>query len=175
LPNGLNDRNQNGGIMIEIVTGDLLEAKEKYILHQTNCISNGGAAGIARAIFDKYPYADCYSSRTQTSIPGTIDICGNGADQRFIVNLHGQYYPGRAQYPLSSLDGLAAREKYFYRGLLRVAQLPNLESIGLNWRIGCGIAGGSWEHYLGTITNFANHVEETQGAKVIIYRRDGDE
>jgi O-acetyl-ADP-ribose deacetylase (regulator of RNase III) len=160
--------------MIEIITGDLLEAPEKYILHQTNCISTSGAAGIARALFDKYPYADCYADRLETSKPGTIDIRGNGIDQRFIINLHGQVYPGRCRYPLSSLDGLAAREKYFYRGLLRVAQLPDLESVGFPWRVGCGLGGGDWEHYLGIINNFANYVGE-QDVKVRIYRREGDE
>jgi len=161
--------------MIEIITGDLLDATEKYILHQTNCISNSGAAGVAKAIFDKYPYADCYLSRTEVSKPGTIDIRGNGEDQRFVINLHGQYYPGGCRYPESSLDGVRVRQKYFYRGLLRVAKLEGLESIALPWRVGCGIAGGDWEYYLGTLTNFANYVEEQQGARVVIYRREGDE
>ena len=62
--------------MIRVITGDLLLATEQYIAHQANCVSNGGAAGIARAIFDKYPYADCYSRRIQNDVPGTIDICG---------------------------------------------------------------------------------------------------
>ena len=160
--------------MIEIVTGDLLEAKEKYIAHQCNCISAGGAAGIARAIFDKWPYADCYADRKETSAPGTIDIRGNGADQRYIVNMFGQYYPGGARFPLSSLDGLAAREKYFYRCLLQLAKADDLESVAFNWRIGAGIAGGSWDHMLGKLNNFAQFVE-AKGVKVTIYRREGDE
>jgi O-acetyl-ADP-ribose deacetylase (regulator of RNase III) len=160
--------------MIEIITDNLLEAKEKYIIHQTNTISNGGAAGIARAIFDKYPYANCYADRIEQSIAGTIDIRGNGIDKRLIINLHGQIYPGRCRYPLSSLDGLAAREKYFYRGLLRVAQLPDLESVGFPWRVGCGIAGGDWEHYLQIIVNMSNYLDD-KGVRVVIYRREGDE
>jgi O-acetyl-ADP-ribose deacetylase (regulator of RNase III) len=160
--------------MLEIITGDLLEATEKYIVHQTNTISNSEAGGIARAIFDKYPYANCYADRIEQSIAGTIDIRGNGIDKRLIITLHGQIYPGRCRYPLSSLDGLAARETYFYRGLLRVAQLPDLESVGFPWRVGCGLGGGDWEHYLGIINNFANYVGE-QGVKVRIYRREGDE
>lgn len=161
--------------MIEIITGDLLEAKEKYILHQTNCVSTGGAAGIAKSIFDKYPYANCYIDRIAHSKPGTIDIRGNGLDQRFIINLHGQFYPGSPKYTDSNKDGLFVREKYFHQCLLRVAKIKDLESIAFSWRVGCGIAGGSWDHYLGTITNFANYVAEKQGARVIIYRRDGDE
>lgn len=160
--------------MIEIITGDLLEASEKYIAHQTNCISKEGASGIARSIFDKFPYANCYADRIESSIPGTIDIRGNGQDQRYVINLHGQVYPGGVRYPLSTLDGVLAREKYFYRALLRLARLPDLESIAFPWRVSCGIAGGDWEHYLGTLTNFAQYVGE-KGVKVRVYRRQGDE
>lgn len=160
--------------MLEIVTGDLLDAKEKYILHQTNSISTGKAAGIARSIFDKYPYADCYLDRKETSKPGTIDIRGDGKNNRLIINLHGQVYPGGCRYPQSSLDGLAARRKYFYHGLLRVAQLHDLESIALPWRISCGLAGGDWEWTLGTIGNMALFLEK-QNVKVRIYKRIGDE
>ena len=70
--------------------------------------------------------------------------------------------------------GIPAREKYFYRGLLRLAKLDDLESIAFPWRIGCGAAGGDWERYLGKITNFANYVAE-KGVQVRIYRREGDE
>lgn len=161
--------------MIEIITGDLLDSKEKYILHQTNCISDSGAAGIAKSIFEKYPYADCYKSRLEASKPGTIDIRGNGADQRFVVNLHAQYYPGKPRYPLSSLDGIPVREKYFHQCLLRLAKVSDLESVALPWSIGCGIAGGNWNHYIVTITNFANYIEAKQNAKVIIYRREEDQ
>ena len=160
--------------MLEIITGDLLEAQEKYICHQTNCISTGGAAGIARAIFDKYPYADCYLDRTETSKPGTIDIRGDGKTNRFVINLYGQVYPGGCRYPMSDLDGLAARQKYFYHGLLRVAKIPDLESIAFNWRIGSGIAGGNWENYLGQLNLFASYVEK-QNVKMRIYRRENDE
>jgi hypothetical protein len=122
-------------------------------------------------IFDKYPYADCYSDRIEISKPGSIDIRGNGIENRFIINMHSQYYPGKPKYPESNLDGFIAREKYFHQSLLRVAKIENLESIAVNWKIGCGIAGGDWNHYLGTLTNFANYIEEKQGAKVFIYRR----
>jgi O-acetyl-ADP-ribose deacetylase (regulator of RNase III) len=160
--------------MIEIITGDLLEAKEKYIAHITNCVSTGGAIGIAKSIFDKYPYANCYSTRLEHSKSGTIDIRGNGKNNRYIINMHAIVYPGRSKYPLSTLDGLAARRKYFYRALLRVASLPDLESIAFPWRIGCNLGGGDWEHYLGTLTNFAQYVGE-KDVKVRVYRREGDE
>lgn len=160
--------------MIEIITGDIFDAKEKYICHQTNCITKR-SAHLAKDIFNKYPYADIYSGRIEPDKPGTIIVRGNGVDQRYVINLLGQYYPGKPKYPNSSLDGVQVRERYFHQCLLRVAQINDLESVAFPWRIACGAAGGTWAHYLGTITNFANYVEEKYGVKVAIYRREGDE
>lgn len=160
--------------MIEIVTGDLFEAKEKYIVHQCNCVTNR-AAHLAKDVFGKYPYADIYSARTTHDSPGSIIIRGNGQDQRYVVAILGQYYPGKPKYPHSDLDGTNIREKYFYHGLLRLAKIPDLESVAFPWRIGCGAAGGNWERYLGKLTNFAHYVHDKYNTKVVIYRREGDE
>jgi O-acetyl-ADP-ribose deacetylase (regulator of RNase III) len=163
--------------MIEIVTGDIFDAKEKYLLHQCNCITNK-AAHLSKDVFNKYPWADIYARRYAEGIkdtPGQIMIRGNGTDQRYVINCLGQYYPGKPKYPTSALDGTKVREKYFHECLLRVAKIPDLESVAIPWRIGCGAAGGDWDHYLGTITNFAQYVKATHNAKVIIYQREGDE
>ena len=167
--------------MIEIVKGDLLDSKEKYIAHQCNCLTQD-SAGAAKAIFDKYPYANTYARRvrladgtnTNVDVPGTLAVMGNGQDQRYVLNMYSQYYPGKPKYPQSTLDGIPARRNYFHRCLLRVAKLPELESIAFPWRIGCNLAGGDWEWYLGTLTNFANYVGE-KDVRVCVYRREGDE
>lgn len=159
---------------IEIVTGDLLNAKEKYIAHQCNCVTTY-AAGMAKSIFDKFPYSDVYSNRLIHNHPATIEIMGNGQDQRYVINMYAQYYPGKPKYPNSNLDGQVVREKYFHKCLLQVARIPDLESIAFPWRIGCNLGGGVWEHYLGTLTNFAKYVEEKYNTRVVIYRREGDE
>lgn len=159
--------------MLEIVNGDLFDAKEKYLLHQCNCITNR-AAHLSKDVFEKYPYADIYTGRTQPSKPGTIEIRGDGQEKRFVINLLGQYFPGKPKYPDSKLDGTLAREKYFHKCLLKVAKIENLESVAFPWRIGCNLGGGNWDHYLGTINNFAQYVDE-KGIQVRIYRREGDE
>jgi O-acetyl-ADP-ribose deacetylase (regulator of RNase III) len=159
---------------IEIVIGDLFDSKEKYLLHQCNCVTNR-SAHLAKDVFARYPYADIYTGRIDPNKPGTIEIRGDGQNQRYVINMLGQYFPGKSKFPESIKDGLIIREKYFHQCLLRVAKISNLESVALPWRIGCGAAGGDWDHYLGTITNFANYIEETQDAKVLIYRREGDE
>jgi O-acetyl-ADP-ribose deacetylase (regulator of RNase III) len=161
------------GKMIEIITGDLLEATEQYIAHQCNCLTQN-SAGTAKSIFDKFPYANTYANRTEPDKMGSIKILGNGQDQRFVINMFAQYYPGKSKFPKSTLDGTAVRLDCFYKCLLRVARLPDLESIAFPWRIGCNLGGGDWAAYLGTITNFAQYVEEKQGTRVVIYRREGD-
>jgi hypothetical protein len=160
--------------MIQIITGDIFDAKEKYLCHQCNCVTNK-AAHLSKDVFTKYPYADIYSGRTEPNQPGTIEIRGNGQDQRYVINMLGQYYPGSPKYPTSSKDGTLVREKFFHKCLLEIAKIPNLESLAFPWRVGCGAAGGIWENYLGTLTNFAIYLEKTQGAKVFIYQREGDE
>ena len=160
--------------MIEIITGDLLDAKEKYIAHACNCVTNR-SAGIAKSIFDKFPYANTYAARIEPNIPSTIQIMGNGQDQRYIINMYSMYYPGKSKYPHSTKDGIEIREKYFHKCLLRVAKIENLKSIAFPWRINCNLGGGIWTHYLGTLTNFAHFVEKSQGAKVVIYRKENDE
>jgi O-acetyl-ADP-ribose deacetylase (regulator of RNase III) len=160
--------------MIEIVSGDLLDAKEKYIAHQCNCLTQK-SAGTAKAIFDKFPYSNTYADRIDPDKMGHIKILGNGIDQRYVINMFAQYYPGKPKYPLSTKDGLAVREKYFHQCLLRIAKISNLESIAFPWKIGCNLGGGDWNHNLVTLTNFTNYVEATQGAKVVIYRKSSDE
>lgn len=161
--------------MIKNITGDLLEAKEKYIVHQTNCVSQGGAAGLAYYLFKKFTYANVYESRKTPDVPGTIIISGSGEDvgERYIVNLMGQLYPGGFENEFPE-DSEITRRKFFHQGLIRLAKVPNLESVAFPFKIGCGIAGGNWEWYLGTITNFAKYIFDNQGAKTVIYQREGD-
>ena len=159
--------------MIEIVTGNLFDSKEKYLCHQCNCVTQK-AAHLSKDVFEKYPYADIYSGRGLPDEPGTIIIRGNGQDQRYVINILGQFYPGRSRYPQSTKDGLAARQKYFHQCLLKIARIPSLESVAFPWKIGCGAAGGTWEYYLGNLTNFANYVERL-GVRVCIYKREEDE
>lgn len=160
--------------MIEIVSGDIFDSKEKYLCHQCNCITQR-AAHLSKDVFARYPYADIYTGRQEPNRPGTIEIRGNGVDQRYVINCLGQFYPGVSKYPAGDKDGVAAREKYFHQCLLRIANIQNLESVAFPWKIACGAAGGDWNHYLVTITNFAHYVETTQNAKVVIYRRECDE
>lgn len=165
---------------MKTITGDLLESTDKYIVHQTNCVTTSGA-GLAHFIFKKYPYSDVYSTRSEKDCslyslrdnPGSITISGNGQDERYIVNLMGQLYPGGSWDDMPE-DNEEMRHKFFHKALGRLAKVPNLDTVAFPYKIGCGIAGGNWEWYSNMIEKFSKHVYDNQGALVTIYQREGD-
>jgi hypothetical protein len=154
---------------MEIVEGNILNAHEKYICHQTNCVTNH-AAHLAKAVFTKFPFADIYNNRQSHDKPGTIIVKGDGVEFRFVVNMLGQVYPGKPKYPESSLDGTLVREEYFHRCLIELSKLSDLQSVAFPFNIGCGAAGGDWNKYQTMLSNFSNYVLKNQGTKVVVYK-----
>lgn len=152
--------------MIKTIRGDLMKATETYLCHQCNCVTNR-SAHLAKSVFKNFPYADVYTHRKQHSKPGSIELRGDGKEQRFVVALFGQYYPGVTKYPNSPKDGWNARFKYFTQALEELKKLPE-GSFAFPWRIGCGAAGGKWEHYYEAIKGFS----ESINSDVVIYRLD---
>lgn len=159
---------------LQLLNGNLLEAKETFIAHQCNCISHR-AAHLAKSVFDRFPYADIYDERTPNWIPppsmqmGDIVVCGNGLDCRFVINMLAQMYPGSPRYPGSTRDGFLARQKAFQSCLDKITLLPELDStasVAFPYRIGCGVAGGSWTVYRRMIRVFAEKVN----ASVRVYK-----
>lgn len=140
---------------LNIINGDLLEAKEQYIAHQCNCVSAGRAAGLASLLFYKYPYSDVYKTRKNHSVPGTISIHGDGLSQRYVINMYAQYYPGKFRNEFSN-DSNQMRQQYFKKCLEDIANIENLQSIAMPFNIGCGLAGGKWEDYSQILTDFIN-------------------
>lgn len=151
----LNDQNDPiiGVKSLPVINGNLLDATEQYIVHQTNTVSRG-ASGLAKAIFDRFPYANIYDGSVER-IPGDVIIRGNGQDQRYVIGLNGQCQPGGLGVE-SSLDSRSKRIKYFQSGLHKIEQISNLESIAFPWNIGCGLAGGNWTVYWHMICAWAN-------------------
>lgn len=141
--------------MINIIQKSILEVETKYIAHQTNCVSKN-AKGLAKAIFDKFPYANSYAGRESQDIPGKIKIFGSDND-RFVINMMGQIFPGKPKF---LNDCSKSREKFFHKCLIKIAKIENLESIAFPSGIGCGLAGGNWNYYYNTLVNFEKFVEK---------------
>lgn len=111
--------------MLTIVKGDLFTAKEKYLIHQCNAVTTR-AAHLAKNVFKHYPWADVYSPRDPElqkkaiianeqeyataeyykDKPGDILIRGNGKDQRYVIAIIGQFYPGKPRFADSELKPL---------------------------------------------------------------------
>lgn len=153
----------------DLIAGDLLKFDEaKYIAHQCNCLTSVGS-NLADAMFKAFPYSDVYShrvsyDRTELPLPGEqpgdIIIRGNGKNERYVINMFAQFYPGGVKYPDSSKDGYIARQTYFKNCLLKIMQIPDLESIAFPYKIGCGVAGGDWNVYSRLIDIFARKMKE---------------
>jgi hypothetical protein len=121
------------------------------------------AKGLAKVIFGKFPWSDNYARRKGSpSNPGTIEINGNGMDQRFVINMFAQYTPGKP----SRKESQAQRLEYFRSCLAAVKAIPDLGSVAFPFNIGCGMAGGKWDDYKRELNMFANDVR----VPVVLYR-----
>ena len=127
--------------MINIIEGDLLESKEQYICHACNCVSYG-AAGLAYALFNKFPYSNIYHERKCVSEPGTISVHGDGEENRYIINMFSQYFPGKSN-KFNQKDTDKIRKNYFMSCLEQISKIENINSIAFPFNIGCGLAGGN--------------------------------
>ena len=138
--------------MIQTIEKNILNATEEYICHQCNCVTRE-AAGLAAQLFQKWSYADCYSTRWEPDMPGTINIA---SERKSIINMFAQVYPGAPKDPNDKHDGFQARKKYFIYCLRAIALNvePN-SSLAFPYKIGCGMAGGDWAFYELAINKFA--------------------
>ena len=149
--------------MITHKKGNLLSAKEKIIAHQVNCF--GAAAGLAAAIFRKWPTAEHdYQQLVKKCQPkallGMSQLTGQQRDGHIICNLFGQYEPGPAYNPGKLEQALEQ--------LGNCARLMNW-SVALPYKLSCGIAGGDWDEVLAII-------ERTmEGVDCVIYQKEDHE
>lgn len=149
---------------MEVVTGDLLEATEQYIVHQTNCLTVR-AARLAADVFAQFPHANVYAERGRLGVvgdrgglrhvPGTLEVRGH------VINLMGQLGPGNPKGTLH-VPGVGAmgdaprlRKIWFQAGLDRIAALPGITSVAFPYGIGCGAAAGDWAAYSAMLQAFA--------------------
>jgi O-acetyl-ADP-ribose deacetylase (regulator of RNase III) len=152
---------------LKTINKSLIEADTKYILHQCNCVTEN-AKGIAKSIFDAFPWANTYTNRVFSSNKGSIDILGNGSNQRYVINAYVQYYPGK---PVG-YDNYKSRLEALKSCFDKIKEIPEIKSIGIPIGMGCRLAGGKWEDYLPIIEEFANQLKSEQNAEVILYNYD---
>ena len=151
--------------MPKVVCGDLLNADERVVCHQTNATSRS-ACGLARQLFHRYPYADTYRTRTAPSVPGTNDYMHPPQSGSFVVvNMNAQLRPGRP----SASDTGDRRLRWFEACLHRLGQwcrAREILQVAMPHGIGCGLAGGEWKRYEAALERF----EATHRVSITLYR-----
>lgn len=137
-----------------VYDSNLLESKAQLIAHQCNCTSKT-AKGLSKSIFDKFPYANVYTTRKEPSTPGTISVKGS-AKQRWVCNMFAQRNPGGPKDGDTKEDRLC----WFEDCLKKIKAIKNLRSIAFPENIGCGLAKGDWKMYKRRLEYFAseNHM-----------------
>ena len=151
-------------MMYSIVKGDLLCASTEYIVQQ-NCCTALKPFGLSEAISKKWPEVNPYKERKQYKgnwsvkedrpNPGSIYVYTfeeplltglKGVICAFAQYTHGK--PGKYKDPLGldTDDSFIDRIEYFKECLEAIATLQP-KSVGFPFKIGCGLAGGSWTVY----------------------------
>ena len=137
------------------MSGNLLDAPEDCIVHQCNCTTAGKeASGLAFDIFEKFPWANIYTTSTpkEWRQPGRVVLCGDGTERRWVANLMGQRLPGRAR---TVDDTSTMRQRWFQRGLDELSKVEHIKSFAFPHGIACGLAGGDWETYEKMLRGFS--------------------
>ena len=154
--------------MFKVVDGDIFDSTEDFLCHQCNCVTKR-SAHMAAAVFKRYPYADVYTERYEHDKPGTVKIRNTlDTNDRIIINMFGQYYPGYSKWPNSYRDGHEARQTYFKSCLDAMKKMcgKGTYSFAFPWRIGCGAAGGDWGAYIEMLKDFEASID----GNVTIYK-----
>ena len=163
-------------VIVDEVKGDLLQAPQKYIAQQCNCVTVR-AHGLSHTIANRWPEANVYGKRTpicsrncavkqHRDVPGTITKIQTG-DGKVIVCMFGQYCPGkpgRYSKVYGYNENAEDRIGFFRKCLEELDADPDIgeEEVAMPWRIGCGLAGGHWETY-------RDMLEECQ-TRIVLYR-----
>lgn len=137
--------------MVREVIGDLLENRSDVICHQTNYVEVMGA-GVALAIKTKLLTQEQYEE-----YQNFCDMYGSGAlglvqfiqvhDGRYVANLF-------SQSEVLSKSNTTFTDYEALEKALRTVEIFAREhklTVALPGRIGCGIAGGSWDKVLSII------------------------
>lgn len=158
--------------MIKIVKGDLLEATEDVIIHQTNCQGVMGG-GVAYQIKVKYPeidkeYKELCNEIESSRLLGTIQILDLQEDGKSICNLFGQNSFG---------IGLQTNYEALESGLEEIKRIVKNKNnkffnktLAMPYNIGCGLGGGDWNVVFEIIEKVFNDGENPYD--VTLYQRD---
>lgn len=160
---------------INIVNGNLLDAKENIIAHQVNCQGKFGK-GIVKQIADRWQEVkdqyldetylmtiDCFGDTSR--LLGVVRICEiKSIPNKYVANLYAQdKIATRGTYGNKFTDEVAL--KTCLVTLRDLAEQNNL-SIALPYNIGCDLGGGDWNE----IYKIIQDVFSNSTASVTLYK-----
>ncbi|KAL0232672.1 hypothetical protein GEMRC1_011419 [Eukaryota sp. GEM-RC1] len=109
------------------ITGDITEQNLDVIVHQTNTVLRGvnKAKGLAKVLFDRFPYSNVYREASATTEPGAILVRKPRGHPHnpIVVGINGQTTLGRSR----SVKEKQERLRYFQTGLVKL--LPVLQEL----------------------------------------------
>jgi hypothetical protein len=153
--------------IVSEVAGDLLDAKEKFIAQQCNCLTVR-SHGLSAVIATRFKWADPYSGRASVGgkrncalpsardAPGSVRVFSAPKDEKAsfkVLCLFAQWAPGKPgvfakYYPRIHDDTYENRFKWFKECLKELDDNEDIDSpVALPYQIGCGLAGGDWSRY----------------------------
>lgn len=135
---------------LQIISGDLFDTSAEVICHQVNCMGKMGS-GVAKQIRSRYP--EVYQEY--------LAFCKEGCGDHFWVLGHSQIVSG---HDGKIIVNMFAQSSYGYDGGLYTdyaafqsclneirSKLPNITSIAMPYKVGCGLGGGDWQTILSYI------------------------
>lgn len=152
---------------LKFITGDLVEnGDDQVIAHQCNCITSYGK-GLSKIIFDKYPYANIYNVIPRYA--GSIMIRRPPSEEKgpIVVGMMAQFHPGASKIFDDSRQIRLTWFKMCLQKTIDFMKLNNLRTLGLPYKIGCGLAKGLWEDYFDIIERMS---EKTPEIEIRIYK-----
>ena len=127
--------------------------------------------GLSAQIARKYPWGDAYRYRRRQGFrnlavpeePGTIQIMSNWKQITHtpspdVIMLYAQWDCGKGggyQRVPGYEDNQRNREKWFQKCLHELGKWDYYQNFAFPYKIGCGLAGGNWDHYFSMIQDFA--------------------
>ena len=165
-------------MIIDVISADILLAKERFICQQCNCVALRGDE-LSDYIGSVHSWANPYSIRPKKNskctlrpeIPGTIveltqciddDLMDGAASSPSLLNFMTQWYPGEPNsidnsYPQDYCD-TSANRKLWFQTCLDILDENDYGVVAMPHGIGCGSAGGDWGEYELMLRNCSTHV-----------------
>ena len=135
--------------MISYVVGDILETQATCIVQQVNCCGAMGA-GLAKQIATKWPcvkeeYLNLYNStKNKSSLLGKYLVVDTGT--KFVINIFGQLtYASLENRKKYGYDHVYTDYRAVEDAFSKLDRILKKEAkIAFPYRMGCGLANGSW-------------------------------